>query len=223
MGRVRVKFCGLVRREDVHEAVELGAEYLGFVFVPEGPRSVTSDHVEKLLRDVETRDALRVGVFRDQEAMYVNEVVRRCRLDLVQLHGWEPRDYPSGIRVPVLRVWRVPALGVLAPGAAADLLPERPTLAPNVAGVLVDAADASGRSGGLGLAPDPTALEALQRSLPVGARVFLSGGLTPENVASRVGAFRPWAVDVSSGVESAPGAKDPKRMAAFVAALRGSA
>ena len=177
--------------------------------------------VEKLLGDVETPEALRVGVFRDQEALFVNEVVRRCRLDLVQLHGHEPRDYPSAIHVPVLRVLRVRALAV--PGNAPAGLAAPLHLAPNVAGVLLDAVDAAGRSGGLGLAPDPAALDALRRSLPEEAKIFLSGGLTPENVAARARDVRPWAVDVSSGIESKPGVKDAKRMAAFVAALEESA
>lgn len=218
MARVRLKMCGLVRPDDVAEAVRLGAEYLGFVFAEGGPRTVSPEHVEVLLQRVETRDALRVGVFRDQPTTWINAVARRCRLDLVQLHGNEPRDVPSGIRVPVLRVVRV-AVGRPLRESEGEHAPRVEPLPPNVHAVLLDAADAAGRSGGLGLAPDLAALVAACHALPHDARIFVSGGLTPANVAERVRALRPWAVDVSSGVESAPGVKDPERMAAFVAAL----
>jgi phosphoribosylanthranilate isomerase len=223
MARIRVKMCGFVRPEDVREAVRLGVEYLGFVFAPGSPRTLAPERAEELFRKADTGDAVRVGVFRDQPAALVNEFVRRFRLDLVQLHGDEPRDFPATIRVPVLRAVRVRALAAAEIEPQDTALAEPDPLAPNVIAVLLDAADATGRSGGLGLVPDPEALAAARRALPDDARIFLSGGLTAENVAVRVREFRPWAVDVSSGIERTPGAKDRGRMAAFVAALEGSA
>lgn len=229
-----IKFCGLRRTEDVAKAVELRAAFLGFVFVPRSPREVDVARVRAVLDAVDTAGARRVGVFRDQPAVDVNAVVRACGLDLVQLHGHEPRDYASAIEVPVLRVVRVASASpgaprVTRPGTGARLAPEasnpignRVPQAPNVEAVLLDAQDGAGRSGGLGLQIAPWALQAALEALPEGTRVFLSGGLTPENVAALASRYAPFAVDVSSGVESAPGVKDHAKMERFVAALGGA-
>jgi phosphoribosylanthranilate isomerase len=241
-----------MRGQDVREAVRLGADFLGFVFAPGGPRSLTPETARRMLRGLDTGQAQRVGVFRDQPARFVNEVVEKCGLDLVQLHGDEPRDYPSALAVPALRVVHVPVLeaavpagatkrasgarvargaetsGIVADGAASEAsgsnggtsrVGHQVPLAPNVFAVLVDAQDEKGLRGGLGRRIDPEALENVLRSLPAGTRVIVAGGLTPENVGEVVERHRPFAVDVASGIESAPGVKDAERMAAFMAAL----
>jgi len=221
---VHVKMCGLKRPDDVRHAVFLGADYLGFVFAPGGPRALEPAEAERMLRGLETGPARRVGVFRDATATFINEVVERCGLDLVQLHGHEPRDFPSALGVPVLRALRIRAVpesndaAVTHDDGAATVAGGLP-LAPNVEAVLLDPEDSSGQSGGLGLAADPEAIAGMLATLPVGTRVFLSGGLTPANVAAVVRTFRPFAVDVSSGIEAAPGVKDAVRMTAFIAAL----
>jgi phosphoribosylanthranilate isomerase len=224
MRRVRIKMCGLTRVEDAGEAVRLGAEYLGFVFAPGSPRTLSPAAAERLLGRLDTGQAERVGVFRDQSARFVNEMVARCHLQLVQVHGHEPRDFPAAITVPVLRVLRAGTDATPRPSAAAriDAGPEVATrlpLPPNVMAVLIDAEDARGQSGGLGVAPPLDAVRVVLGTLEAGTRFFLSGGLRPDTVAARVAALQPWGVDVSSGLESAPGIKDPGRMAAFVAAL----
>ncbi len=229
---VRVKLCGLRRAQDVAAAVDCGADYLGFVLAPGSPRSLTPEELAALRAGTQTGAARTVGVFRDQPAEWINAVVQSCGLDMVQLHGHEPRDFPGALVVPVLRVLRVKsAIRVEARAPAARLaggtdLPAEPgacvPLAPNVFAALVDVEDAMGRSGGLGLAADPSALAVLLATLPAQARVFLSGGLTADTVAAAVRCYRPFAVDVSSGIESAPGVKDPARMAAFVAAAKGT-
>jgi len=211
----RIKFCGLRRPEDVATAVELEADYLGFVFAPSSPRALEPQAAEALLAEIPTGPAQRVGVFQDQPLRFINEVVRRCRLDLVQLHGHEPRDLPGAIVVPVLRAMRVPTASVPVPPPTRGV-----ELAPNVFGVLIDAMASDGRSGGTGRIPDAGALEAAYAGLPAGTRVFLAGGLRPDTVAARIRNLAPFAVDVSSGIESAPGVKDRRRMAAFVAAVR---
>src|SRR5262249_37314453 len=156
----------------------------------------------------------------------------------VQLHGHEPRDFAAALDVPAIRVLRVAAADGNAvatssaqtsgetelsaanrSAAAAAALPAAPA---NVLAALVDVEDASGGSGGLGRRADSTAVAACVAMLPGGTRVFVSGGLTAENVAGVVRMHRPFAVDVSSGVESAPGAKDPARIAAFVTAAKGA-
>jgi phosphoribosylanthranilate isomerase len=134
--------------------------------------------------------------------------VRRLGLDLVQLHGREPLDYMRLLGLPVLQVVCVPA-GPVAPEYVST---------PNVFGVLFDAVDASGRSGGLGLQVDAATLS---RAIATAeTRVFIAGGLTPANVAGIVQRFRPWGVDVSSGIESQPGIKDHTQMVAFLNAAR---
>lgn len=228
----RIKICGLCRPEDVEYAVQLGVEYLGFVFAPGSPRRLDPERARDLLSGIDTRGALRVGVFCDQPAVEVNAIVQQCGLDLVQLHGHEPRDFPGALVVPVLRALHVPAAGIPEARAAGAARLERApqsaigrgvALAPNVLAVLLDAVDESGRSGGLGRRMAPAALAAALASLPPAARVFLSGGLDPGNVAAIAARWAPFAVDVSSGVETAPGIKDHDRMRRFVAALEDAA
>lgn len=206
--RVRVKFCGLTRPEDVQAAVRMGVDYLGFVCVPGSRRCLDLRRASEWLQGLDTGEAKRVGVFQDQAATHINHLVRRLRLDLVQLHGHEPRDFARTLDVPVIVVRRPSARG----GA---ILP----LEPNVFAALLDAENEAQQSGGLGLRLEVSEIRRLAASLPPSARVILSGGLNADNVRELVDACRPFAVDVSSGVESAPGIKDPSRMRAFLQAL----
>jgi phosphoribosylanthranilate isomerase len=210
--RMRIKFCGLRRVVDVREAVRLGVDFLGFVFAAGSPRQLEPGSAEALLEAVDTGAARRVGVFRDQPPAFVNEVARRCRLDLVQLHGREAHQVGE-LELPVIVVLRAPAAG----SSVAPDLRGLDELAPFA--VLIDAEDAAGRSGGLGVSVPPATAQRVLAQLPPGTRAFLAGGLTPENVAERA-RLRPYALDVSSGIESAPGEKDPQRMRAFVQAVQ---
>lgn len=228
---VRVKICGLRRIEDAHAAVQAGADFLGFVLAPGSPRTITPEELALLRRAIDLGNTRVVGVVRDQPAEWINDVVRSCGLDYVQLHGHEPRDFAAALAVPALRVSHVRAAAARTESArpAAHLDPRTDygalapaILPPNVFAILLDAQDAAGRSGGLGLQPDAAAVAAAQAALPPGTPVFLSGGLTPGNVADAVRRVRPFAVDVSSGVESAPGVKDAARIAAFIAAAKGA-
>ncbi|UCE02676.1 MAG: phosphoribosylanthranilate isomerase [Candidatus Latescibacterota bacterium] len=211
--RMRIKFCGLRRIADVREAVHLGADFLGFVFAEGSPRQLEPGSAEALLDAVDTAGARRVGVFRDQPPTFVNEVARRCRLDLVQLHGRESARAFGELELPAIVVLQAPAAGS---NRAPDLR-RLDELSPFAA--LIDAEDAAGRSGGLGVSVPPATAQRMLAQLPPGTRAFLAGGLTPENVGERV-RLRPYALDVSSGIESAPGIKDPQRMRAFVQAVR---
>lgn len=215
--RVRIKMCGLTRLEDVELAVQLGADFLGFVFVPHGPRMLTLEEAARLLEDADTAGARRVGVFGDQPASFVNDVVGRFRLDLVQLHATGDRADAEDIEAPLIRVVHVPSRADAVAEPLGPAVFDAHTFA-----ILVDAQDASGHSGGLGVRPDAARLESALARLPSAARVILAGGLTPENVREVARSHRPYAVDVASGVESAPGIKDAKRMRAFVAALEDS-
>jgi phosphoribosylanthranilate isomerase len=227
---VAIKFCGMTRRADLEAALRLGVQYVGLIFAPGGARALTPEQGAQLLAGLDRHGTIVVGVFRDQPARFVNEVVARCGLGLVQLHGREPRDFPAALRVPVLRSVRVAAAGARGGSVAAN--PSRATspaaairvgeavpLAPNVFAALLDPEDAQGASGGLGIAAEPAAIAAALARLSPGTRFFLSGGLTPDNVAGAARLWKPFAVDVASGIEQVPGIKDPRRMAAFVAAL----
>ncbi len=195
---VRVKICGLTRRIDAEAAVAAGADLIGFIFVPGTPRALDPARVGWIR---ELRGAERVGVFRDAPLAEVERVRDLLALDRVQLHGCEPDAWldrlgPATIRrVPVDRpheVWtRVAEL-------VGRCLP------------LVDPGAGSGAS------PDWEALG----PPPPGLVFGLAGGLTAATVAAVVARFRPCLVDVSSGVESAPGVKDHDSIDAFITAAR---
>jgi phosphoribosylanthranilate isomerase len=228
--RIRVKFCGLRRPQDVQLAVQLGVDYIGFILVPGTPRSLTGDEAQGILRQVDCSTVCRVGVFRNQPIDMINHLVAQLSLDLVQLHGSEDADFAQQVQVPIIRVVPVAVPGTAthspAPADPAHLASE--DAAPSAASrnqyaVLLDASLGEGQSGGLGILPDAPELRRLRRLLPAGTRVFLAGGLTANNVRDMVQQHPVDAVDVSSGIESAPGIKDPNSMRAFLEALRGEA
>jgi phosphoribosylanthranilate isomerase len=207
---VEVKFCGLTRQGDVAEAVALGADYVGVVFAG-GPRRVTAEIAASLLDAVPPR-VRRVGVFGRAAPAEIAGTARLAALDVVQLHG-----DPTAADVEAVRrrfegeVWGV----VRVEGA---LPPDFDRLSASADAVVLDARIA-GQLGGRGVAFD---WERAARDLAGrrGGRVVLAGGLTPENVARAVSVLAPHAVDVSSGVEAAPGVKDHARMRAFIGAVR---
>lgn len=207
-----VKICGLREPEDVTAAVAAGARFLGFVFYPKSPRAVTADQAAALVLDVPPGVA-RVGLFVDPSDVLLREVLSVAALDIVQLHGHESAARVAEVKaltgLPVMK-----AVGVAGPedlaqltdyGVVADML-------------LVDAKPPEGADlpGGNGLAFDWRLLVGRRWLRPW----MLAGGLTVDNVAEAVRLTGAPVVDVSSGVESAPGIKDPTRIGAFVAAAR---
>lgn len=204
MNRIRIKVCGLTRRVDVDAAVAEGVDALGVVLWPSSPRAVSVETARALFRGLPPF-VTRVGVFVNAGAAEVAEAVRRIGLDVVQLHGDEsPADYAE-----------VGARLARAVALETDREVEATAEWPEDVQVLVDAADTV-RRGGTGRPADWTRAEQLARRRPV----VLAGGLHAANVGEAVSAVRPWAVDVSSGVESAPGVKDRVRLREFVAAVR---
>ncbi len=203
----RIKFCGMTRREDVIAAADVGAGAVGFIFWPSSPRAVTPEQAQALVRIVPPFLAT-VGVFVDQPAADVQRIAEFVGLSTVQLHGRETPDYAAGFEGQGRHV--IKAIGEqdedLA-GAAARW-PEKIVL-------LVDGIDPQ-RRGGTGTRADWSAAAALARA----RRVILAGGLRPDNVGEAVAQVQPYAVDVSSGVESKPGIKDHARMRAFADAVR---
>ena len=199
----QVKVCGIGRREDAALAVELGASALGFVFWPRSPRAVTAEQVREITQGLPPFVS-RVGVFVNESAAAVRAAAARAGLTAVQLHGDEDAAEYAEIGLPVIKAV---AVGESFTVSAVEEVPARVT-------VLLDAHDPI-RRGGTGRVIEWTLASAAARLRPI----ILSGGLTPDNVKSAVAAVRPYAVDVSSGVEAAPGVKDEARLRAFFAAL----
>jgi phosphoribosylanthranilate isomerase len=205
--RVRVKICGITRLEDAVAAVEAGADALGFVFVPGTPRYITPEAVREILRHLPPFLA-KTGLFVNADEALIRDTLTRTGIDTVQLHGEEPPELGTGLRdrVSVIKAFRIRNAESLA-----ALEPHR-----NACDSWLLDAFVAGAHGGTGarfdwsLAVSATAL---------GKPVILAGGLHPENVAEAIRQVRPYAVDVSSGVESAPGRKDPHRIRAFVQAV----
>jgi phosphoribosylanthranilate isomerase len=204
MNRVRVKVCGITRVEDALAAVRLGADAIGFVFWPASPRAVTSPQAAAIA-DALPAFVVRVGVFVNASPSHVARVVRETRLTAVQLHGDEDVAVYAGLPVPVVKA--------VALETDADVV--RAARWPASVTPLVDAVSHVER-GGTGRVASWDLAATLAQARPV----ILAGGLTSGNVAEAIRVVRPWAVDVSSGVECAPGVKDHGRLEAFFAALR---
>jgi len=200
----RVKVCGIRRRADAELAVTLGATALGFVFWPSSPRAVTPETVREIT-DGLPAFVSRVGVFVNQSPVSVLRTAAKAGLTAIQLHGDEQASTYFESSLSIIKA--LPVSEGFSLSAVEDL-PPRVT-------VLLDAHDPV-RRGGTGRVVEWTVAAAAARVRPV----ILSGGLTPDNIRQAAAAVRPYAVDVSSGVESAPGVKDESRMRAFFAALQ---
>jgi phosphoribosylanthranilate isomerase len=201
---IRVKICGIRRREDALEAAALGADAIGFIFWPKSPRFIDPGEARAIVLAlppfVQT-----VGVFVDQPADEVGRIAAELGLGAVQLHGDEVVASYAAVRCRLIKA------------VAADdsrQLQEKTAAVPAEATVLLDAHDPVQR-GGTGRTIDWHAAGAVARTRPV----ILSGGINADNVARAIDTARPYAVDVSSGVEAAPGVKDSTRLRAFFAAI----
>jgi phosphoribosylanthranilate isomerase len=202
--RTRVKICGITSVGDGRAAARHGADAIGLIFYPPSPRLVTLERAREIAAGLPAFVA-RVAVFVNPAAADVEAAIRACRPDLLQFHGEESADFCRSFGVPYLRALRV------RPGV--DLL-ESLSLFGDAAGWLLDAYrqelyGGTGEAFDWGLIP-----RELARPL------ILSGGLDAENVGAAIRRVRPWAVDVSSGVEAAKGVKDERRIAAFMEAVR---
>lgn len=203
--RTRIKICGLTRPEDAAAAVSSGADAVGVVLAP-SKRQVTLDQAAAVLASVPPLVA-RIGVFVDARADDVWEAVARLGLSAVQFHGDEAPETCAAAPVPVIKALRVgPGLDPAALDAYGG----------TVAAFLLDTYVA-GERGGTGETFDWLSVAG---ALPAWAPVVLAGGLGPANVGAAISALHPYAVDVSSGVEVAPGVKDHRQIEEFVAAVR---
>lgn len=205
MTRTRIKICGLTRPEDALVAVEAGADAIGVVLAP-SKRRLSLDDAARVFAVVPPPVA-RVGVFVDATCEEIAEAVSRLGLSAVQLHGGESASDCLEAAAPAIKAFRVRPGDDL--GRFAALYRDR------AAALLFDTYDERAM-GGTGATFDWS----LATALPTGTRWFLAGGLTPDNVAAAVRVARPFAVDVSSGVEDAPGIKNAEKIRAFVSAVR---
>ena len=198
---VRVKICGITRLQDLHAACDAGADALGFVFYEKSPRHVTLASAAALLRELPPF-VQSVGLFVNAEPAFIESVLQAVPLDLLQFHGDETPADCARFGRPYIKAVRVNRETDLLK-CAADF--------DAACGLLLDAY-VPGVPGGTGERFDWTLIPT---NLP--KPVILSGGLTPGNVAEAVQRVRPWAVDVSSGVEVSKGIKDAHKIAQFIA------
>lgn len=209
----RIKICGITTVEDALTATAAGADAIGLNFYERSPRFVSVQRAQEIVAALPPRVA-KVGVFVNSLAKGVRATRERVGLSAVQLHGDENAEFLQLLAgIPVIRAFRCKEATL--DGVEAYLrLCEKLGALPD--GVLLDA-HAPGSYGGTGQVLDWNAIQA-ERRKTLGLPLILAGGLTPDNVAQAIELARPDAVDTASGVESAPGKKDPALLRAFIAA-----
>lgn len=199
----RVKVCGTTRLKDALLAVECGADAIGFIFYKKSPRYVSAKTAKEICSKLPPF-VHRVGVFVNETADKINRIVDRCGLDAVQLHGDESPAFCKKIKHRVIKVVRV---------KDAASLKEMSRYV--VDGFLLDTWKED-QWGGTGKVFD---WELAARAKKYGP-VIIAGGLNPRNVKAAIKKVQPYGVDVSSGVEQSPGKKDPRKVKAFIKAVR---
>ena len=204
MSRTRVKFCGLTRAGDVRLACELGVDALGFVLAARSPRRLSAAELPGLRAAVSPLVDV-VALFMDPHASEVLDAIRRLRPTLLQFHGNEEDSFCRSFGLPFLK-----SLPMANGPEEAMALSRR---YPSALAFLLDG-HAPGEAGGTGRSFDWASAPRASRPL------FLAGGLHPGNVADAIRTVRPYAVDVSSGIESSPGRKDGERMRQFLEEVR---
>jgi len=203
---VKVKICGITNVTDALAAVDAGADALGFMFYAPSPRCVTQELAAGIIRELPPFVA-KVGVFVNPTEAEVRNAIVECGLDTLQFHGEEPPEFCRAFGLKVIKAFRVRDKESL------KITEAYPTEA-----WLLDSYVA-GQLGGTGAQFNwDLATEVAQKH----KSVILAGGLTPENAADAVRKVRPYGLDASSGVESAPGKKDAGKVAAFIAAAKGA-
>ena len=200
MARIRVKICGLTRVEDALAAASLGVDAIGLVFYPLSPRAVEVEQAKKIVEALPPFVST-VGLFVNAKPWEIEAVLQKVPLDLLQFHGDETEEDCARFGRPYIKAIRM--------REGLDLRLEALRF-PTARGLLVDAYDPN-LPGGTGRCFEWGRIPA-----DLGKPLILAGGLAAENVRAAIAQVRPWAVDVSSGVERAKGIKDPAKMAAFL-------
>jgi len=201
---VKVKICGITNEEDAVQAVEAGADALGFVFYDLSPRCISYEKTKKIIEKLPPF-VVPVGVFVNNPIRSINLAVERCGIQVVQLHGDETPSFCSGIRHKVVKAFRVRDISSL------ENIRNYP-----VSGFLLDAY-VPGSYGGTGLTFNWETARVAKQYGPV----ILAGGLNAGNVRKAVESVEPYGIDVSSGVEASPGRKDHAKVAEFIKRAKG--
>ncbi|MDH0144544.1 phosphoribosylanthranilate isomerase [Aquipseudomonas alcaligenes] len=206
MTAVRVKICGITRVEDALAAAAAGADAIGLVFYAKSPRAVDIEQARVILAALPPF-VTTVGLFVDAERSELERILASVPLDLLQFHGDESVQQCEAFGRPYIKALRV---------KAGDDIAAQVARYPSAQGILLDAY-VEGVPGGTGEAFDWSLIpQALSKPL------ILAGGLRPDNVAEAVSRVRPYAVDVSGGVEASKGVKDVEKVGAFIRAARGN-
>jgi len=198
--RTRIKICGLKHCEDAMKAVESGADAIGLVFVEKSPRYVSLTEA-RVIAEAMPPFVTVVGLFMDATAAMVREALKVVPLNLLQFHGDESPDFCDQFEIPYIKVLRM-RKNVNVTAFAQEY--------PNAAGLLLDTYH-EGIAGGTGQVFD---WQRVPDDCPL--PIILAGGLNPENVATAINTAHPYAVDVSSGVESRPAVKDYDKIKTFI-------
>lgn len=201
--RVKVKVCGMTCVQNVEQVVDLGIDAVGMILHANSPRTINLQRA-RLIRTAVPAFVSLVGVFVDCDARTVNQMAETIQLDLIQLHGSESNQFGAALLRPFIKVIR--------PTDALHLQHEL-GLYPAASALLLDPY-VEGRAGGTGQQLDHNLWPAQAQQ-----KLILAGGLGPGNVAQACAALRPYAIDLNSGVESAPGIKDPARVTAVLEQL----
>lgn len=203
MYNTKIKICGITNIEDAMTAVHAGVDALGFIFYPKSPRGVDTKAAARIIKELPPL-VLSVGVFINETPDVVNRAVAECGLDRVQLHGTEGPGYCGRVSSKVIKAIRVSDVGDI--DAIKDYC---------VSAYLLDTFQ-EGMHGGTGKTFNWDIAVAAKRF----GNIIVSGGLTPENVQDAIVHVKPYAVDVSSGVELRPGKKDPEKIKWFIEKVR---
>ena len=201
--RTRVKICGITRGEDARYAVDAGADAIGLVFYDKSPRCVSNEQASQISRMIPAFVS-RVALFKDADQAFVKSVLAQVEIDLLQFHGSETVAYCEQFERPYIK-----AIGMRGLEHDADFLISSAETFRSAKALLLDG-HAPGEAGGSGESFDWAAVSSIDKP------VVLAGGLTVENVHQAIDLVHPYAVDVSSGVESSPGTKDKDKLAAFM-------
>ena len=203
MADVKVKICGITNEKDALAAIDFGADFLGFNFFDKSPRKVSPQQAKEIV-DALYKRVKTVGVFVNESPDHIKTIAKYCNFDLVQLHGDEMPGICEKFQLPTIKAFRVEDEGTFK---QIEFF--------NCDFVLLDTFSA-GEFGGTGKQIKEEFVPAI-KELAMRRKIFLSGGLSPENVASVVSETKPYAVDVASGVEIKPGLKSHEKMKEFIA------
>ncbi len=204
MNRVRVKYCGITRAEDAHAAVALGVDAVGFLLTKKSKRFVEPARAREIRVSLPAFVSA-VALFNNDDGAWIDDAVRLVRPDIVQFHGTESRAFCESFGVRYVKT-----VGMAEEGAFERTVAEHP----NAVAYLLDS-NKPGEQGGSGLTFDWARIPS-----DFHKPIILAGGLTCDNVGLAIRTARPYAVDVASGIESAPGVKDAEKMRRFINEVR---